>query len=51
MLHGESTRRVGPVTAWLAFVSPILVLTVVTPAAATEVGPASLGGGPAEAVP
>jgi hypothetical protein len=49
MLHGESTRRMGPVAARLAFVSPILVLTVTTPAVATEVGSASVGGGPAEA--
>jgi hypothetical protein len=51
MLHGESTRRMGPVAARLTFVSPILVLTVATPAVATEGVPASLGGGPAEVAP
>jgi hypothetical protein len=51
MLHGEGTRRMGPVAAWPAFVWPILVPTVATPAVATEVGPASSGGLPAETAP
>ncbi len=51
MLHDEGIRRMGPVGAWLAFVSPIPVRTVATPAVAIEVGPASLGGGPAEVAP
>lgn len=43
MQHREGIRRMGRVGACLAFVSSILVLTLPTPAAADEVGPAGYG--------